>query len=72
MADRLVLNREQLLAKLRKAIGKKTLREFAELVPMSAGTLHETLTGKRKPGPTLLDYMGYEERETRVSVYVPK
>lgn len=67
-----ILNLDQLLAKLRRAIGKQSLRQFAALVPMSAGTLHDVLHGKRMPGPMLLDYMGLESRTTSVTVYVQK
>ena len=66
------LNLDQLLAKLRRAIGKTPLRQFAARVPMSAGTLHDVLNKRRRPGPILLDYMGMEARSTTVTVYVPK
>ena len=67
-----ILNSEQLLAKLRKAQGKRSLREFSASIGISVGNLHDVLNGRRRPGAAILDYMGLGERTTSVTVYVYK
>lgn len=64
------LNRSQVIARLARAKGKRSLRTFAEVVGVSHVYLYDVLRGNCAPGPAILDYMGL--KEVTLSVYVPK
>lgn len=58
------MNREQVIALLRKRQGKMSLREFAAAFGISAGYLSDIYCGNRAPGPTILNMLGIEKQTT--------
>lgn len=70
--DYVTLTREQVIEKLTQAKGKRSLRDYAKAMGISHVYLWEVLSGRRAPGPSVLDWMGLVEKTTVVTVYVPK
>ena len=58
------MNREQVIALLRKRQGSQSLREFAEALGVSAGYLSDIYCGNRAPGPAILRILGIEKTVT--------
>ena len=50
---------------LRQHQGNSSLRAFGETIGCSAAYLSEVYSGKREPGPLLLNYLGVK-KETKV------
>ena len=56
------MNREQVIALLRKQQGDRSLREFAEAIDVSAGYLSDIYCGYRAPGPSILRILDIEKQ----------
>ena len=57
---------DELIKAMRKEMAKEwregnTLRALARKMGVSAGHLSRVLRGETKPGPKILDYLGFEE-----------
>jgi len=62
------MDRNSLLALLRRRQGSKSLRQYARELGISAPYLYDVMRGSRNPGPKLLDSLGLERCiERRVS-----
>ena len=49
---------EDVIAMMRKAIGKGTAKDYAEQLGVSQQYLSDVLRGRRQPGPTILERLG--------------
>jgi hypothetical protein len=52
--------KEDVVDKLKKAQGSRSLRHYANFIGCSAAYLSDVYLGKRDPGPKLLDSLGLE------------
>lgn len=62
--------KEEVVEKLKEDQGEQSLREYAHTVGCSASYLNDVYSGRREPGPKLLDHLNLERKET--VIYVQK
>lgn len=60
------MDNSDVVAMLRKAKGEDSLRIFAAKVGVTAPYIRDILIGNRDPGPSILKFLGLQEKRTVV------
>jgi len=63
------MTQENVVEMLRKKQGKRSLREFARDLGISAPYLSDIYKGRRNPGPTILEQFGLRKEVTISTEY---
>lgn len=58
------LDREDVIRELKEKQGDQSLRAYASSIGCTASCLNDVYSGRREPGPTILNALGLERRET--------
>ena len=58
-----VIDHKGIIEELRKRQGDRSLRELAKEIKISATYLSDIYNSRRRPGPTVLKYLGYKKNE---------
>ncbi len=67
-----MMNKDQLIAKLRKVQGEKSMDDFAYSIGISESMLSRIYSGSRNPGQKILDLMNLDAIRTITTVYVER
>ena len=60
---------DKVIDMLKKRQGKRSLREFARELNVSAAYLSDIYKGRRNPGPAILEHFGLSKRVTISTAY---
>lgn len=64
--------KKDVIEKLRKDQGERSLRGYASDIGCSAAYLSDVYNGRRDPGPKLLDHLNLERQETVTVTYTKR
>ena len=64
--------KEDVIEKLKKEQGEGSLRSYARNIGCSAAYLSDVYSGKREPGPKLLDHLDLECQITTTKTYTKR
>jgi lambda repressor-like predicted transcriptional regulator len=64
--------REDIIERLKKQQGDRSIRDYAAEIGCSAATLSQIYNNKRDPGKLILDHLDIIQNKITVVIYVPK